>query len=612
MMAVGASGKDVIIIILFALLLYVLVTSSGATAPANMPQPTSTISGSDNNAPTRVNLKNTDQKIETAVVHIMGTDYIDNFDDSVLSLPICAAGQYISVWASGYYLKTEPCDGIKTSYDVPLEKVDEDDNPNNGWTVAGYASNTGNSCVSCHKGSLSPSLNEYEEWTKDGHSKAFTHPYFWTTYMGTDTNWRQSQQIKWDILEGGQKIYPILDPLQPNYGYQLDYPTSNGNCALCHAPAALAGTRREMDLSALIYNSRGAHVDVMTEGVTCDVCHKMTDVLVGKNQLPYDDRPGILSMSILRPISAPQLNTGPMAYQSVLDLGFKRTCYPVFSESKFCAPCHYGKFANTLIYGSYQEWLDSAYSKPGSSYRSCQDCHMLDEAQIGNTLSIDRAACSGTNVNFSNFNHNMMKYGPDPENNTREIPLLVQEAAQISLEPKLEGGQIKIRVTVLNTRAGHKFPTDSPLRHLILLIEARDWRNTPLVQTGGEKVPVWAAPDYGGYAGQIYANILKDKDTNLAPSFSYWNPVENAWQGSDTRLLPGVPVQSDYAFAAPYDRSAKITARLIYRKAFMNVVQQKRWGYEDLDIKVTQAILDCSGFGAPPENMVCVTVTPTP
>jgi hypothetical protein len=320
-------------------------------------------------------------------------------------------------------------------------------------------------------------------------------------------------------------------------------------------------------------------------------------------------------MSILRPISAREFNAGPLAYQSIPAtpttsdpiIPTERTCFPVFSESKFCAACHYGKFANTLIYGSYQEWLDSAYSKPGT-LRTCQDCHMPEAQQTGTAR--DRVACSTANVDFSDFNHNMMNYGPDPENQLRRIPLKVREAAKINLEFKLEGGQMKIRVTVLNTEAGHKFPTDSPLRHLILLIEARDWRNNPLVQTDGPKVPVWAAPDYGGYAGQIYANILKDKDTNLAPSFSYWNPVENAWQGSDTRLVPGVPVQSDYAFVAPYDRWAIITARLIYRKAFINVVYQKGWQLEDLDIKVTDKGLKCEGFGTAPETVRCDSFDP--
>jgi hypothetical protein len=69
MMAAGASGKDVIIVILLALLLYALVTSSGATAPANLPQPTGTSSVAEN-GPTFVNIKNTDPKVEKAVSYI--------------------------------------------------------------------------------------------------------------------------------------------------------------------------------------------------------------------------------------------------------------------------------------------------------------------------------------------------------------------------------------------------------------------------------------------------------------------------------------------------------------------------------------------------------------
>jgi hypothetical protein len=237
---------------------------------------------------------------------------------------------------------------------------------------------------------------------------------------------------------------------------------------------------------------------------------------------------------------------------------------------------------------------------------------MRDETQPANP--IHREACSDVNRELQNYNHNMMKYEPDKDNPTRQIPTIVKEAAQISLEPTLAGGQINVKVTVQNTGAGHKFPTDSPLRHLILLIEARDWRGSPLTQSGGPMVPVWAAPDYAGYAGQIFANILKDKDTNLAPSFAYWNPVETAWQGADTRLVPGVPVQSIYAFAAPYDRSAKITARLIYRKAFKNVVDKKGWRLDDLDVEVTSAAVECTGFGADPQTITCnpVTATPTP
>jgi hypothetical protein len=620
MIAVGASGKDFLFIVLIAFVLYFFLSSSASDTPSNLPLSTS-ISTTPETGPIFVNITNADPKVEQAMVRVLETGEMDTFDQKLLSLTVCANGQNFSVWAPGYYVQTQQCNGTTKPYTVTLESVDESDNPYYPWINARSDSNPQQNCQDCHAGQSSH-LSEFFEWDKDGHSKAFSHPYFSTSYMGTDIYGRQSQQIKWDILETGQKIYPILDPLQPNYGpaYHLDYPVSNGNCALCHVPAAYPGTQYEMDLGALFSNP-GTHPSAAIEGVTCDVCHRVTDVLVGKNQLPYDDRLGVLSMSILRPTTVPQFNTGPLAYQSVLGTDSKRTCYPVFSESRFCAACHYAKFANTQIYGAYKEWLESPYRdkyirsadgqpvRENPNYRSCQDCHMLGQEQIANTLPSERDACSESIARFS-ISHNMMNYGEDPDNSARHIPRLVQGAAQIKLEPRLEGGQIKVKVNVTNTGAGHKFPTDSPLRHLILRVEARDWRNSPLTQTGGSTIPVWAAPDLAGYAGQIFANVLKDKDTNLAPSFSYWNPVENAWQGSDTRLVPGITVQSEYAFAAPYDRTAQLTATLIYRRAFMNVVQQKGWYMGDLDVRVTDAILECSGFGVPPENMVCTDITP--
>jgi hypothetical protein len=230
---------------------------------------------------------------------------------------------------------------------------------------------------------------------------------------------------------------------------------------------------------------------------------------------------------------------------------------------------------------------------------------MLYDQNLEGVSASARDACLEPDVQVRNFNHNMMNYGPDEQNLTREIPRLIQGAAEIRLEPTLSGGQIHVKVTVENKRAGHKFPTDSPLRHLILVVEARDWRKNPLTQSNGPKVPVWAAADLGGQAGQLYANILKDKDTNLAPSFAYWNPVEAAWQGADTRLPPLDPVQSVYSFAAPYDRSATITARLIYRKAFLNVAMEKGWSLADLDVEVTNAEMECTGFGPEPQQMVC-------
>ncbi|MEO5886812.1 MAG: hypothetical protein ABIQ77_04035, partial [Anaerolineales bacterium] len=68
-----------------------------------------------------------------------------------------------------------------------------------------------------------------------------------------------------------------------------------------------------------------------------------------------------------------------------------------------------------------------------------------------------------------------------------------------------------------------------------------------------------------------------DKDTSEAPTVAYWNPTVPAWEGSDTRLNPGEIVQSNYFFAIPSNGSASISAKLIYRYAFIDIIRQKGW-----------------------------------
>ena len=96
-------------------------------------------------------------------------------------------------------------------------------------------------------------------------------------------------------------------------------------------------------------------------------------------------------------------------------------------------------------------------------------------------------------------------------------------------------------------------------------------------------IPKVGDSDYVGYPGQIYANLLKDKDTNSIPTMAYWNPVDPAWQNADTRLVPGVPVRSEYAFATPSNGSFVITARLIYRNAFSDIAIKKKWTIVDIE-----------------------------
>jgi len=251
------------------------------------------------------------------------------------------------------------------------------------------------------------------------------------------------------------------------------------------------------------------------------------------------------------------------------------------------------------------------------------------------SLSAQRQACSANNTNFQDFNHNMMNFGVD-SSSSKEIPRLVKNAADIGLNFDAEPtgtNTLDVRVTITNTKAGHNFPTDSPLRHLILVVRAEDRVGTELIQVGGERIPNWGGPgpispldiantlertgikDYSGLPGKIFANLFVEEATNLSPGIAYWNETKaasvNSINGatSDTRLRPFAPDTSIYSFANPDAGNVKVTIQLIYRFAFYDLMVWKEW-FDRPDIMVAQ--VECKGPPTRPAELLqsCVRLTP--
>jgi len=249
-----------------------------------------------------------------------------------------------------------------------------------------------------------------------------------------------------------------------------------------------------------------------------------------------------------------------------------------------------------------------------------------------------RKACSANAPRSHNFDHNMMDFGPSIEQGREVmIPRMVKGAAQLQVTfgtqaPGPNTFDVNVRVT--NTGAGHKFPTDSPLRHLILVVTVRDRVNTSLIQVGGDRIPNWAGPgpispidivaimnqfgikDYSGLPGKIFANLLAEEETNLSPGMAYWNETKPAFvdtsngKTSDTRLVPGVPDTSTYSFAMPDEGDVKVAVDLIYRYAFYDLVVWKEWfDQQRADILVTS--WQCEGPPTDPANIKCRQTEPT-
>ena len=576
------------ILLMSAFALISAATSCGTNASALSPTP---VPEKDNKI-IEVLLFDENSKpiLKDATVQVDGTSQLDDDDDGGYYLQTCVDGQSIFVSAPGYETTRQACTTGRPNYPISLEPLTYDLNVNYTWSSAV-------SCRVCHSGSME--FNEYQEWSEDGHSHVLTDPYFWTMYTGTDSSGRSSESTGWDITGSGHKVRTREDPLY-GPGLLLDRSNDPGNCAYCHLPALIQGSTPVGSVQNAIANARGGLVSAQTEGITCDICHKVTDVDIGSNRLPYSDRPGVLSLQY-----AFSANNNPLIFGPTLNVqplpGKSMVCSPVFSEGKFCAACHYGKFSDTLIYNSYGEWLESKrYSQRVTSpdgvqtienpnYRSCQDCHMLSEEMVKGTPIARREACSLSSDAFHEFNHNMMKYESG-------IPQMIADAASLDVDTELQAETIKLVVRVKNEKAGHKFPTDSPLRHLILVVEALDESGNLMPLVSGETIPVWAGvgknvsgmANYGGLPGKVFALILSDRDTGVYPTAAYWNPTKVE---QDNRLKPDLNAtdESSYSFSLLSDRDVKIRVRLIYRYAFIDLAEKKGWVRPDI------VVVECEG-----------------
>jgi len=520
----------------------------------------------------------------------------------------CIDTLYIVVAASGFTTESADCHTGVNSYTVVLHPVPSGEDANYSWMPAGTGS-TG--CTSCHN-------DKYLQWQQDGHATVFSDQYFGTMYTGTDVYKRLGIETQTQRNSTGQKLRERNDsPYGP--GYVLDHPNEQGNCAYCHVPAAVQQTNQPNNLFRLIYNYNAPSGDVKTEGITCDVCHKVTGVVLGDDGLPFSDRPGVLSLSTTFPAFGQQIVLGPNSNVTpdANPLSPQMACEPIYSESKFCAACHYGKFADSVIYNSYGEWLQSKYSPKkvnpdgsgkveNSEYRSCQDCHMLSTEKVKGTSISSRTACSAEGDMFTDFDHNMMKYSNGGKYNSfPNVPQLIEDAATLTVKNEYDANtnSLLIQTNVENVKAGHKFPTDSPLRHLILVIEARDEHGNLLPQISGDVIPAWGGvgntpDDYAGMPGKIYANLLTDRDTNLSPTAAYWNPTKHVFtniakgNSSDTRLDPNVPDNAAFGIAIPSSGKVSVTVKLVYRYAFIDLARQKGWTRRDIIVTRTDCTLD--------------------
>ena len=475
----------------------------------------------------------------------------------------------LTAWAPGYFIAAAEDLSLRDGpVAIHLEPHSTEDNPDYNWVSAYAEAGEESNCQNCHSDS-SGNL-PFEEWLNDAHSQTLNNHRFLTLYSGTDLEGNQSPLTRYVVTRdyGSHPLPP--NPNQPYYGpgYKIDFPETQGNCAACHAPGAAVNAPYQTDPTLLTEDD--------TAGISCDFCHKIWDVRLDPDtQLPYNQYPGVLSYEFLRPPEGHQFFAGPLDDVAPGEDTFS----PLQLESAYCAGCHYGTFWDTVIYNSYGEWLDSPYSDPETG-QTCQDCHM---PSLGTTY-------------FALPEEGGLERDPATIASHRTLgirdPEFMQNAVSLDGEARMVDGEILVEVRLINDNTGHKIPTDSPLRNLLLVVTALDKDGNPLPQSAGPQLPDWAGTDpgqpghYAGQPGKGYALILRESWTGISPTAAYWNPVQIV---EDTRLAPFQEDLSQYQFQAPAEGSIIIQVRLIFRRALIEIAQQKGWGVEDQllkDIKI--------------------------
>lgn len=426
-------------------------------------------------------------------------------------------------------------------------------------------------CYSCH-GKLTLVWNQ----SKMAHTTA--NPRLLQMYYGTPAEQRAGRGV----------------------AYKLANPRSQGDCAVCHAPAAAANPLRSRDLNDILRSPLSEW-----DGVSCDYCHKTRKVVANpaspsRYQALLERQYPARGNSILV--------FGP--YDDVVTPPMAASYAPVFGEGDYCASCHghfrtlapgqawdpgkvypaaerqsFGLSGNQVlpIQTTYQEWRgwqDGLAAGDPDKGKRCQFCHMSWQKRM---LPYDNHLVEGMARHMFNATYRLPRniHPHHFEGGTRNQ---LQNAVAMELEGKIVGRRLTVKVHISNTNGGHWVPTGETMRNLILLVEARDAAGQPLKLVSGGRLPDWAGQgdpargNYAGLPGAIFARVLADAagHLNVRPWQASRVALDNRLRPKTTRTLEFV-----YELRDPQDEPSA-EARLIYRPVVRSLAQTKGWAVEDI------------------------------
>jgi Flp pilus assembly protein TadD len=314
------------------------------------------------------------------------------------------------------------------------------------------------------------------------------------------------------------------------------------HCESCHTPIALFSGALSKNGS----RQQAPFTSLDDEGVTCTVCHSITEARLNGTGSFTIRRPALLAKEDGTPIF------GNFTDEQILaDIpGHKRAVMrPLLRTPEFCATCHkvdappdLNGYKHMRGFSAYDEWQQSGASHESVSpyYRSeervdCRGCHMPKIESLN-----DRAAKKGVIASHQWLGANTaapLFYGQMKlvklteeflssqvisadifalkRESTGETLPEITTGSQLALNP---GEEITAEVVVANRKAAHSFaPEVRDLYEIWVAFEAVDDQGKPLMRSGFIK-PDGMLDD----SAHVYKAILLDEDARPITRHQIW------------------------------------------------------------------------------------------
>ncbi len=314
------------------------------------------------------------------------------------------------------------------------------------------------------------------------------------------------------------------------------------HCESCHTPIALFSGA----LSKNAPRQQAPFTSLDDEGVTCTVCHSITEARLNGTGSFTIRRPALLAKEDGTPIF------GNFTDEQILaDIpGHKRAVMrPLLRTPEFCATCHkvdappdLNGYKHMRGFSAYDEWQQSGASHESVSpyYRAeqrvdCRGCHMPKIESLNDRAAKNGVIAShqwlGANTAAPLFYGQMKQVKLTEEflrsqvisadifalkrESTGETLPEVTTGSQLALSP---GEEITAEVVVANRKAAHSFaPEVRDLYEIWVAFEAVDDQGKTLMRSGFIK-PDGMLDD----SAHIYKAILLDEDAKPITRHQIW------------------------------------------------------------------------------------------